>query len=74
MTISDQETRSESALGSWVDDTSSEVKSCDRASDQIWYCIRMIYVHRTSLSEIDIETYEKEVNKMILNVMIRYYC
>ena len=42
MTVSDQETRSESALGSRVDDTSSEVKLCDRVSDQIgiaygWY-------------------------------------
>ena len=42
MTVSNQETRSESALGSRVDDTSSEVKLCDRVSDQIgivygWY-------------------------------------
>ena len=42
MTVSDQGTRSESALGSRVDDTSSEVKLCDRLSDQIdiaygWY-------------------------------------
>ena len=42
MTVSDQETRSVSALGSRVDDTSSEVKLCDRVSDQIgmayeWY-------------------------------------
>ena len=33
--VSDQETRSESALGSRADDTSSEVKLCDRVSDQI---------------------------------------
>ena len=42
MTVSNQETRSESALGSRVDDTSSEVKLCDRLSDQTdiayrWY-------------------------------------
>ena len=42
MTVSDQENRSVSALGSRVDDTSSEVKLCDRVSDQIgiaygWY-------------------------------------
>ena len=35
MTVSDQETRSVSALGSRVDDTSSKVKLCDRMSDQI---------------------------------------
>ena len=35
MKVSDQETKSMSALGSRVDDTSSEVKLCDRASDQI---------------------------------------
>lgn len=42
ITVSDQETRSVSALGSRVDNTSSEVKLCDRVSDQIgiaygWY-------------------------------------
>jgi hypothetical protein len=42
MTVSDQEIRSKSALESRVDDASSEVKLCDRVSDQIdmaygWY-------------------------------------
>ena len=42
MTVSDQETRSVSALGGRVDDTSSEVELCGRVSDQIgiaygWY-------------------------------------
>ena len=35
MMISDQETRSETTLGSRVDDTSLKVKLCDRVSDQI---------------------------------------
>ena len=35
MAVSDQETRSESALEIRVDNTSSEVKLCDRVSDQI---------------------------------------
>ena len=42
MTVSDQETRYVTALGGHVDDTSSEVKLCDRVSDRIgiaygWY-------------------------------------
>ena len=53
MTVSDQETRSESALGSRVDDTSSEVKLCDRVSDQIgiayeWY----VYIVRIWMKSI----------------------
>jgi hypothetical protein len=34
MTVSDQETRSDSALEGRVDDTSSEMKWCDRVSDR----------------------------------------
>ena len=60
MTVSDQETRSESALGSRVDDTSSEMKFCDRVSDRIWYCVRMIYGHRMDLNEINIQTFVKK--------------
>ena len=61
MTVSDQETRSESALGSRVDDTSSEVKLCDRVSDRIGYCVRMIYVHRMGVNEIDMKTFVRNV-------------
>ena len=47
MTVSDQETRSESALRSRVDNTSSEVKLCDRASDQIGIAYRWyVYIVR----------------------------
>ena len=55
MTVSDQETRSESALRSRVDDTSSEMKLCDRVSDRIWYCVWMIYVHHTGINKANIE-------------------
>ena len=67
MTVSDQETRSESALGSRVDDTSSEVKLCDRVSDQIWFCVQMIYVHHTGLSKANIENFVKKSIKWFWN-------
>jgi hypothetical protein len=61
MMVSDQENRSESALESQVDDTSSEVKLCDRVSDRIWYCVRMICVHRMGLNKANDETFLKEM-------------
>ena len=60
MMVSDQETRSVSALESRVDDTRSEVKLCDRVSDQIgmayeWY----VYIVRIWM-------------KMILKAVIKF--
>ena len=40
MTVFDQGTRSESALGSRVDDTSSEVKLCDGKVVNKWITIK----------------------------------